>query len=130
MWRKDIEIILARQLASYLHMPIFIVDPAGNLLYYNEPAEQILGQRFAETGMMTADEWSQGFVPTSREGDPIPADDLPLMVALAQHKPSHSEMWIHPFGNEPQLIDIWAFPLKGIAGTFLGAMAIFWRGEE
>ena len=130
MWRKDIEIILARQLASYLHMPIFIVDPDGNLLFYNEPAEQILGQRFAETGMMTADEWSRGFVPTSPEGEPIPPDDLPLMVALTQQKPSHSSMWIQPFDNSPRLIDIWAFPLKGVSGAFLGAMALFWQEER
>ena len=31
-------------------MPIFLVDTEGNLLYYNEPAEAILGRRFSETG--------------------------------------------------------------------------------
>ena len=35
MSQKEIEIILMRQLASYLAIPIFIVDPALTLLFYN-----------------------------------------------------------------------------------------------
>ena len=42
---KPIQIILARQLASSLDMPILLVDTLGTLIYYNEPAEAILGQR-------------------------------------------------------------------------------------
>jgi hypothetical protein len=49
---KAVELILMRQLASYLAMPIFLVDPDGNLLYYNEPAEYLLGRRYDETGEM------------------------------------------------------------------------------
>ena len=47
-----------QQLASYLAMPIFLVDPEGNLLYDNEPAERLLGRRYNETGEMPAAEWS------------------------------------------------------------------------
>jgi hypothetical protein len=41
-----VELILMRQLASYLAMPILLFDPAGNLLFYNEPAEALVGRRF------------------------------------------------------------------------------------
>ena len=58
-----IQIILARQLAGYLSVPVFLVDQIGNLLFYNEPAEQILGQRFDETGAMPAEVWSTAFTP-------------------------------------------------------------------
>ena len=44
-----IQIILTRQLAAYLSVPLFLVDPKGNLLFYNEPAEAILGRRFDPT---------------------------------------------------------------------------------
>ena len=50
MPQRAIELILMRQLASYLAMPIMLFDPAGHLLLYNEPAEPILGRRFDETG--------------------------------------------------------------------------------
>ena len=33
MAQKELEIILARQLTSYLSIPAFIVDPDGTLLY-------------------------------------------------------------------------------------------------
>ena len=37
----EIEIILNRQLADCLSIPVFITDTIGNLLFYNEPAEEI-----------------------------------------------------------------------------------------
>jgi PAS domain-containing protein len=53
MPQQEIEMILVRQLASYLAMPIFVVDPQGTLVFYNEPAELLLGRRFEETGEMS-----------------------------------------------------------------------------
>ena len=73
-----IQIILARQLAGYLSVPVFLVDQNGNLLFYNEPAELILGQRFDETGAMPADVWSTAFTPEDGRGKPIPPNELPL----------------------------------------------------
>ena len=67
MSQKAVEVILMRQLASYLALPIFLVDPEGTLLFYNEPAEVILGRRFDETGKMPVGEWSTIFEPTEEE---------------------------------------------------------------
>ena len=53
---QPIQIILMRQLAGYLSVPLFLVGPNGDLLFYNEPAEAILGRRFDETGAMSAKE--------------------------------------------------------------------------
>jgi hypothetical protein len=36
-----IEIILNRQIADCLGIPVFITDTVGNLLFYNESAEEI-----------------------------------------------------------------------------------------
>ncbi len=63
-----IQIILTRQLAAYLSVPLFLVDPKGNLLFYNEPAEAILGRRFDETGAMPLEEWSSAFTRFDDEG--------------------------------------------------------------
>jgi len=60
-----IQIILTRQLAGYLSVPTFLVDPNGTLLFYNEPAEVLLGRRFDETGAMPAEEWSTIFAPVA-----------------------------------------------------------------
>ncbi len=62
-----IQIILTRQLAAYLSVPLFLVDPKGNLLVYNEPAEPILGGRFDETGAMPLEEWWSVFTRSDDE---------------------------------------------------------------
>ena len=59
---------MTRQLAGYLSVPTFLVDPNGTLLFYNEPAEVLLGRRFDETGAMPAEEWSTIFAPVDHEG--------------------------------------------------------------
>jgi len=46
----DIEMILNRQLADCLAIPVFITDTIENLVFYNEPAEGILGKRYEDTG--------------------------------------------------------------------------------
>lgn len=125
--QKEIELILARQLASYLVMPIFIVDPPGNLIYYNEPAEGILGRRFEETGEMPVEEWSTLFKPTDETGKPLAAESLPLVIALTQHRPAHRDMWIQGLDGVRRLIEVTAFPINGQAERYLGALAIFWE---
>ena len=56
----EIEIILNRQLADCLSIPVFITDTTGNLIFYNEPAEIILGTSFEETGEMPVEAFSDG----------------------------------------------------------------------
>src|SRR6266545_5671917 len=50
--QQPIEIILLRRWASHMAMPVWIAGEEGELLYYNEPAEELLGQRFDEAGEM------------------------------------------------------------------------------
>src|SRR5512147_1731955 len=124
------EVSLARALAKSLVIPIFIVDPDGSLLYYNEPAEEILGERFEDTGEMPASVWSRLFVPTDEEGNPMLPESLPLMIALTEHKASHKGIWIKGIDNVKRHIEITAFPLLGQADRFLGAVAMFWDVKQ
>jgi len=66
-----IELILSRQLAECLDMPVFLTDTVGNLLFYNEPAEDILGKRYEDTGEMAVDEWGTVFKNKDDGGNPI-----------------------------------------------------------
>lgn len=127
--QKEIELILARQLASHLAMPIFIVDPPGNLIYYNEPAEGILGRRFEETGEMPVEQWSTIYNPTDENGEPLSQDSLPLVIALTQHCPAHRTMWIDGLDGVRRRIEVTAFPIDGQAERYLGALAIFWESK-
>ena len=125
--QQEIEVILARQLADYLALPVFIVDPAGNLLFYNEAAEAILGLRYQETGAMPAAEWATIFKPTVEDGQPLPPEQLPLIVALRESRPAHSVFWIKGLDEVPRRIEVTAFPLVGQAQRHLGAVALFWE---
>ena len=127
MPQREIELILTRQLASYLAMPIFIVDPDGTLIFYNEPAEQILGHRFDETGEMAAHEWATAYA-GRRAARPLAARGrLPLMIALREHRPAHGR-----FGSAASTTCRahrgHRLPARSARpAVILGAVAIFWE---
>jgi len=56
MAQQPVEMILARQWVGYLSVPVILVDTAGEVVFYNEPAERILGVRFEETGRIDREE--------------------------------------------------------------------------
>lgn len=127
MTQYEIEIILFRHWASYLDTPIFLVDPQGNLLYYNEHAEIILGQRFSETGEMPADEWGSIFHLSSENHTALKPDELPLNIALTERRPIHMKLFLKGLDNVERFIQTTCFPLIGQADRFLGAVALFWE---
>ena len=125
-----IEIILSRQLADCLAIPVFITDTAGNLLFYNEPAEEILGKRYEDTGEMPVEEWSTAFKNKDENGKPLPPADLPLVKTLQNCSPYHKTFWIESLQGKAEKISVTSYPIIGRAGKFLGAVAIFWRPPE
>ena len=125
-----IQIILARQLAAHLSVPLFLVDPKGNLLFYNEPAEVILGKRFEATGEMPAEKWSAAFDPVDDQGKHIPPADLPLMITLTSQRPAHKRFQIRGLNGLIRNIEVTSFPIMGLRGSFLGAAALFWELEQ
>jgi PAS domain-containing protein len=126
----EIEIILNRQLADCLSIPVFITDKQGNLIFYNEPAEKLLGKRFEETGEMPVEEWSVIFKPIDELGTPIPPDDLPLVKTLKYCYPYHRSFWIESLQGKTEKISLTSYPIIGRAEKFLGAVAIFWKAKE
>ena len=127
MAQREIEVILARHLAEHLAMPIFIVDPIGDLLFYNEPAEIILGYSFDHTGPMPAAQWATMFQPVDQAGKHLDPHELPLMITLTTQQPAHKSFWIRGFDDNLRLIAVTSIPLIGQGDRFLGAIAIFWE---
>jgi PAS domain-containing protein len=130
MSQQEIEVILARHLAECLAMPVFIVSPSGDLIFYNEPAEMVLGLSYNETGMMPAEEWSTMFNPVDQDGNPLPPEELPLMIALTQKHPAHKWLGIQGQDGIMRKIEVTAFPLMGQADRFVGAVAFFWESSK
>jgi PAS domain-containing protein len=127
--QQSIEIILLRQWASYMAMPVWIAGAEGELLYYNESAEALLGRRFEEAQEMPLDELPRLFDTTTVEGEPIPAEDLPIGIAHRERRPAHRRVQIKGLDGIPRLLDITSFPLKAQGGSFLGTVAVFWEVE-
>jgi PAS domain-containing protein len=127
MSQESIVIILSRHWASNLNTPIFLVDPEGDLIFFNEAAEPLIGMHFAEVGKMTAEAWSTGFDIRDEEGKAIPPEELPLTIALTQQKPAHRRFFTVGQDDVPSIIETSSFPLMNRAGGLVGAVALFWR---
>jgi PAS domain-containing protein len=124
---KTLVLILARDLASRLATPAFLVDAEGTLVYFNEAAEAVLGRTFAEAGEMPAQEWANAFSPTDEGGAPIPLEGLPLGIALAKHIPSHRRLSIRGADDVVRTLSITALPLTTHLDELDGAIALFWE---
>ena len=130
MAQQQVEVILARHLAENLALPIFIVDPQGNLIFFNEPAEAVLGLRFGDTGLMPASEWSTMFEPVDEDGKPVAPEQLPLMIAMMHGHPAHKGFWIRGVDKKLRQIELTAFPVIGQSGHLTAAVAIFWEVSD
>ena len=130
MAQQPIELILARQFADSMNMAVFLVDPEGNLLFYNEAAEEILGIRFSETGLLPVDEWAFMFTPTNKDGEPLPPEALPLVQTLQDQKPAHGSFYIANKKGNRVYITVTSYAIEGRPNRYLGAMALFWKSTE
>ena len=121
-----IELILFRQVASYLDLPVFLVDSDGRLVYFNEPAEPLLGLRFDDVGELSMVDWLAEFRPGDLDGNRLATDAVPLVIALGQARPVHVRLTIAGLDGVRRAIETTAMPLRGQGGRLLGAVALFW----
>jgi PAS domain-containing protein len=128
--QKNLLLILAREFSSKLATPAFIADEEGNLVFYNEPAEAILGQTFAEAGEMPAEEWGSLFSVERLDGGPMPLEEMPAGLALREHRPAHDTFWITGLDTVRRRISVSAFPLFEQHGDFVGVVAFFWEQPQ
>jgi PAS domain-containing protein len=125
--KSNVEIVLLKQLASCLAMPMFVLGPEGELLYFNESAEPILARRFDETGMMSVDEWVDLIRTTDEDGVPVKEEERPLIAALKRREPTNRRFWLRGFDARHRLVEGTAIPLIDLAGRLIGALGIFWE---
>ena len=130
MSQLGIEIILMRQLASDLAVPILIVDRDRDLVFFNESAEPILGRRFEETGTIQRGEWTGAFRPSELDGTPIPPEQQPLTLATDRGEPSHRRFSLTGLDGVARIIEGVALPLATRASGLIGAAGIFWEANE
>jgi PAS domain-containing protein len=128
----NLVMILARGMASAIATPWFLVDPDGTLVYYNEAAEHILGQTYAEAGALKQEDWEGAWVQPEdiESGQPLDTRDNPLSRALAEREPAHAVLRITGLDGVKRTIAATAFPLFARTDEFVGAVAIFWEEKK
>jgi PAS domain-containing protein len=127
MPQQPVELILMRQLASYLSVPLLIIGPDERVIYYNEAAEPLVGQPYSDfVGAIMLSDINAMFQITDESGRPVTPDNLPLTIAVREHRPVHARLMGKSLGGEPRHVEITALPLQGQAGRYLGAVAIIW----
>lgn len=130
MEQRPVELILARQLAGSLAVPVLLVDAAGNTVFFNEPAELIFGRRFDEIEALEFEERTRVLAPRRADGGPLPVDELPGMLAMRDRRPAHAALFIHGFDGLLRPVEATAVPLESANGRVLGALVVMWSNEE
>ena len=130
MTQQPVELILLRQWASYMAMPIWIADSDENVLYYNEPAEVILGRRFDEAGELKLEEVPEVLKLTAEDGSPLAAADFPPLIALRNRRPAHRLVRGVGLDGVSRTVEVTAFPIEGQGERHLGAVAVFWEVSD
>jgi PAS domain-containing protein len=125
--QKHLVLILARELVSNLATPTLVADDRGMLVFFNEAAEQVVGQTFAETGEMPLAEWEARFAPRTPEAEPVPLEQRPSGIALKERRPVHERLRITSDDGVVRDLAVTAFPLFAHADEFVGVVTIFWR---
>jgi PAS domain-containing protein len=125
--QKSVVLILARELASNIATPMLVLDHRGTLVFFNEPAEAVLGSTFAETGEVPAEEWDQRWEVFDGEGNRMSLLTSPLAVVASELRPAHGELCVQGLDGIRRCCEATVYPLFDSARTHVGAVGVFWE---
>ncbi len=124
---KSLPLILARELASNLATPMFLLDAGGMLVFYNDAAAQLLGESFAELGETPSGEFGEALKLATPDGRALRRRDSPAGIAFFERRPAHETLLASSFDGERREYEATAYPLIGAEGEMHGVVAVFWE---
>src|SRR5271165_4659563 len=124
---KSLPLILARELASNLATPMFLLDAGGMLVFYNDAAAMLLGRPFAELGEIPSGEFGAALQLATLDGEPIRRRDSPAGIAYFERRPAHQTLSATAYNGVRRAYDATAYPLFGGADDMHGVVALFWE---
>jgi PAS domain-containing protein len=125
--QKSLALIRAREVATNLSLPITVLDAEGEIVFYNEAAEAILGDTYEAAGELSSKQWAAAFSPEREDGTPFPLHELPGAVALLERRPHHVNLFYTGIDGVRRNVAVTGFPLVGREGELFGAFTIFWH---
>jgi PAS domain-containing protein len=128
--QQEVELILARQLAGGLSVPILLVDAQGETLFFNESAELLLGRRLDEIDQLGLEERASLLAPRDADGHLLPVDDFPSVQAMRERRPAHAAIHLHGLDGVLRPVEVTAIPVQSGRGHVLGAIVVLWAQER
>jgi PAS domain-containing protein len=127
--QKSLPLILAREFASNLATPLSILDEEGALVFFNEPAERIIGRSHAEVGVLSEEEWRQHFRAQRPDGSPVGDHELPVTLALRERRPAHGTLAYTMLDGRLRTLSVTAIPMLGRGEELAGIVVVFWEAD-
>jgi PAS domain S-box-containing protein len=125
---QSLPLILAREFASNIATPLAVIDATGRLVYFNEPAERIVGSTQAELGELTEDEWRARFSAQHLDGTPAAIDEMATVIARRELRPAHERLVITTLDGRRRTLAVTAIPLlEGEREELVGCVVLFWE---
>jgi len=124
---KSLQLILARELASNLATPMFLIDARGMLVFYNDAAALLIGKPFAELGEIPAEEFGAVLDMKTPDGGPLRRRDTPAGIAFFERRPAHTTLAARGYDGVQRLVHNTAYPLFGTSDEMHGVVSVFWQ---
>jgi predicted ATPase/class 3 adenylate cyclase len=118
---------LARELASNLATPMFLVDADAMMVFFNDATAAIIGKTFSEVGEIPATEFGEDLELGTVDGEPLRKRDSVTGVAFFQRRPVHQTIMATGYDGRRHTLHTSAYPLFGPAGEFQGVVTVFWE---
>jgi PAS domain-containing protein len=127
---RSLPLILARELASNLATPMFLLDSEGTLVFFNDAAALLLGKTHAEVGEISSLEFGESLRVSTLDGEPLRRRDTPSGIAFFQHRPAHLRVLATTYDGVRRAYEATSYPLLGATGEMHGVVAVFWPDES
>jgi PAS domain-containing protein len=124
---KSLPLILARELASNLATPMFLLDARGLLVYFNEAAARLIGKEFTDLGEIPADQFAEALRLSLPDGQPLGLRESPAGIAFFARRPAHRSLMATSYDGVRRQYEATAYPLFGAEGEMHGVFAVFWQ---
>ncbi len=130
MAQKALTLILGREMAANLATPMFLIDAEGQLVYFNEAAEQIIGKTWAEVGEISVLEFGAMLDLQDADGKRMRRRDTPTSVSFNDRRPAHASVLVKSADGSRRLLETTSYPLFARTDEMHGVVTIFWTVER
>jgi PAS domain-containing protein len=127
---KPLQLILARELASNLATPMFLLDARGVLVFYNDAAALLIGKAFGEIGEIPAEEFGAVLQLRTPDDKPLRRRDTPAGIAFFERRPAHRTLAATGYDGVQRLVHATAYPLFGSTAEMHGVVSVFWEVDD